>query len=279
MVDRVGGTFPWDPVRRKQHLLSMVLVALFVTQLQAQAPRVELHTKDGRVLSGVIDSQTDNSYLCIRTDGNRVAMLRKLPWQDVVKAEVGGRSLTGSELQHRVRELASSQESWPWQPVAAANSHSQSPAAPPPATWIRDVRLSAELASLGSDQDPDTIVLELCPLDREGHPAQMTATVDVVLLAAVNHDFASVPLARGMLWQPVRSWHFQLLAHPSQQGRYVLDLPIEKLAIDRQRLASVYGIIQVRIAIPGQRVLERRLDWVPIEPVRPWQHVWGSAHP
>jgi hypothetical protein len=230
---------------------------------------IEVSVRSGRVYRGILDPQSDRQHLWLRYDGVRASLSHRISWDDVLLAKVAGKEMTKEEVQARLSELARPASDWPWQPPPKEANHSDDLSA---SGWVADLRMTVELVSRGTNHAPDALSLLLVPILRDYCPTGMSASITIRLDAPVSHEFHAVVHAGGVSWETVSQWNFYVVPQQAENGQYLLELPLDRLRVSRHMLASDYGVLYVRAAISGQRVIERRLDWVPLRRSHPLEH-------
>ncbi len=255
--------------------LVWMIVALPWETVWSQATTVSIHLKNGSQFVGFPTEQTDPASLRLRVEGQRFAIEQAIPWDAIDRVMMDGLDVSIEELRSKVHQLASTYQPPNWLPREdlagrmAGNDFSE-----PGLSHhrIADAQLSVSLMATGAEPDPDTLLLTIVLLDEQRNAVQATAGITIDLYAPVIHDFVAVPRGNGAVWEKVASWRATLQRQPPAALGRTLVLPLSALRIERRQLAGPFGYIRIRIVVPGQRVFERRLDWVPLKPIIPFEH-------
>ncbi|GIW90105.1 MAG: hypothetical protein KatS3mg109_0537 [Pirellulaceae bacterium] len=248
---------------------------LVAAPLAAEPPPLLVLLKNGTELSGFPGCHPQESHLVIRIPGNRFVMERTVAWDEIEKLAVAGRSVSIEEVRHQVQAATEEHHLPEWLPEGAPTQPMKIGFTAPPAAdagCVADVLVQVTLVAHGAQPDPDRLLLEVTPVNELREPVMARGTLTINLFAPVYHSFSTVPRAGGTVWEPVGSWTVPLMASSWQGERFVVHLPLRSLRVDRRQLAGPFGFLHMRVVVPSQRVLERRIEWVPLAPIVPFQH-------
>jgi hypothetical protein len=232
-------------------------------------PLVTVQLTGGRLLSGEIDSQTDEAGLLLRwSNGNAGEIRSAIPWDRVVRAEIDGLIVRGSDLRDTVAAI---RRTHPKPPVASQDaSIMRSPRAqhvppepprgdsispPAPDTRIRSLAIEAALANWDSGAEVDGLILFVAPLDASGNLTPVRATIEVELTALRI-------TAERALGIPDRIARWTQTISPEDFGPRgaVCRLPFQGVHPAFDGRFKVRGALHVRLSVPGQGVLEATED-------------------
>lgn len=92
---------PSDTIRlvsRSKSILPFLALAHFVAGAGLAVEPVVAHTRNGRVLSGVVDSQTTPTRLWLRLTAPNIVAISSVDWRDVTRVEAQGRDYSVEEF-------------------------------------------------------------------------------------------------------------------------------------------------------------------------------------
>lgn len=234
---------------------------------QAAAPPggaalVAVQLASGRVFAGAVDQRTTASELVLRGEKNHAFLLRSITWDRITAAHDDSGAIPFAEIKSRLTGLKSATPSpdfahESWHPAADL----------PSLPAVESITADAFLANWDADLETDGLALFLQPLASDGSPLQATGTVEVELYAVQYRDFNSSPSAGGKSVERVGRW-VQPISQASYSSRgAALRLAFQAVHPEFSTDRGVYGLVYVRLTIPGSGIFERTLDGVRI---RPW---------
>lgn len=231
----------------------------------------------GRILTGQIDAATDQRDLWLRFTTAGMIVRRPVAWQNIVRARQADRTWTRDELRDEAKSFAAPADTHP--PAARdradAASHFVEPSSttrsslgewtPPPSIHARSSRRAASLdvtarvANWNSTVESDGLELHVTVLDANGLPMPVSGTLQAEWIAPrpvalvtrhhlIGRDLGP-PYVRAGQWSRALSinddWSDGVTVRlPFQAGRPDFDLDLGDL-----------GLVNVRLAVPGQGVL------------------------
>jgi hypothetical protein len=129
--------------------------------------------------------------------------------------------------------------------------------------------IDPRIANWDGDVETDGLMIDIAPLDAAGNLVAANAVVEVELFAPQRRDFALAPMSGGDTLELVERW-----SQPIQKDQYGssgarLRLPFGAIhpELRPEWTASWYGLVHVRLVVPGHGVFEDSSDGVRI---RPW---------
>jgi hypothetical protein len=189
---------------------------------------VSVETVDGRTLSGVVDSRTDDRSLWLRSEENRIVLAVPVAWDEIASAIVDGEMIGVAALMSRREELASAgprslfgDGGLSGELAARSDSIMQQPSGVPPLTppfqgggLTRRVRnleiVCAGLVNLDRDVEPDGIEVSIAAVGERGAPLAVRGSFRATLVGERRplHDGAVSFGELGRWTQHVRSEDF-----------------------------------------------------------------------
>jgi hypothetical protein len=129
--------------------------------------------------------------------------------------------------------------------------------------------LDAYVASWDADVELDGIVVELAPLSNAGQLVPASATAEIELFAPQRRVFHHAPRSGGDTLELAERWTRAIGPGDYGPAGVRLRLPFGAVhpELDPDWLAWWYGLVHVKLAVPGHGVLEASRDGVRL---RPW---------
>jgi hypothetical protein len=245
-------------------MLLIVGSLLLPVGVHAAEATVAVQLTSGRSFTGTLDSRTDDQRLWLRWRIGDVELQRPIGWERIEKAELNGDAIELAELQARAADLATPGRITPLRTLPD-NDRSR-PEPRPAAPIVHSVRCDAWLANWDADANFDGLLVQIEAQDQNGQTLLVQGTVEAELVtidyqpAYLNSTSGGrVPTSLGrwtQLWDSRQNLRLEL------QGR------------DPQRDGSLsrYGLLKVRVTIPGSGVFEQQLDGLRMRPFMPVQN-------
>lgn len=236
----------------------------------------------GRQFRGWIDPRSSPQALVLRTVGPGLTLWRPIAWERIVAAETEGKSLPVNTLRqwasspHTAR-IAHDLQVGKTAPPSLTNFSGQvapHPAAPPPDTThgperVVQITFDAYLANWDADVEADGLVVELAPRADDGAFVPVAGTVEVELFGLQRRVFSDAPLSGGDTVELIERWTRRVEPEEAGPSGILLKLPFGAIHPELQAdwLAWWYGLVHVRLTVPGQGVFDASRDGVRL---RPW---------
>jgi hypothetical protein len=251
-------------------VLSLLVTSLNTTARAAASEPIEVQLASGRTFTAQVDVRTDETTLWLRFQTASTLLLRPVAWDQVVSATVAGRTLDAQQLQAAAADLKSppAEMKWPEEIAAPAPTGmaEQAQFALSAAPRLQDLGLDAQLGNWDLDVETDGLRVRLLPLDGQGTLIPVGATVDIQLLAPLRRRFQDAPHARGQSLEIIGNWtRFLQPSDFGPQGAELL-LPFQATHPEEDDRVGAFGVVNVRLAVPGHGVVERRLEMVRVRP-------------
>lgn len=237
--------------------------------------RVVVELASGRRFAGEVDRRTDERTLWISNPLRSGQVLRPVDWTRVTSVELDGELYSGEQFHEAVGEVcgslaADSEDAGEVRVVGAPADIILGPAESPPrlgppplevAAAVRSLAVEAQLANWDADVEPDGLILDVLPLDLEGHPVAVSGSIAVELLAErVGVVQLPNPFERIGYWTRRVS--------PDDFGVYGARyrLPFQAVNPDFERRFASHGAVHVRLSVPGAGVFEQTDSTLRIRP-------------
>jgi len=267
-------------------VLRTVLTLLFAAgscawltrETRAAQPAVRVEVASGRAFHGLLDNSSTAEQLVLQTVQSGITLRRSIAWQRILKATVEDRSVSLAELRAIAAEVSGSgaQGSRSWKIELRGNRDERKPSAsieqaastsaPPQAKMVS---FDAYIANWDFDVETDGLVVEIVPLDADGSLVPASGTLEVELFAPQRRVFHHAPLSGGDTLELVERWTRAVQATDFGPRGALFRLPYGAIHPELRPdwMASWYGLVHVRLTIPGHGVFEDSRDGVRI---RPW---------
>lgn len=249
------------------------------------AESITVWLQSGRQFTGVVDAKTDTQQLWLRSGDTTVGIQRPIEWQRIVKAESAGKPIDQTEMQALAKldkPLVPPQQEaiqLPFrgvfvEPVAQAEERGGSRIKLPN---IRSLAADAFAANWDSDVESDGLVVQLYPLDRERNTVPVQGTLEVELFAPQVRGSNDAPYARGLSNTLIGRWSRSVSPEDFTAHGATFELPFQAVHPEFDLRVVPYGMVHVRLSVPGQGVFDTTQDLVRIRPWSPlrdslWSH-------
>jgi hypothetical protein len=246
---------------------------------EEQTGLVAVEVTSGRVFRGEIDSQTTKTQLRLRWSQGAIVVRRPIRWERVVRAEVGGETLSREELRllsvgqpeatgagrAKIIRLHSDRSTPPAPSTSADAAEDRASAAKagiggqktPP---VRSLAMAARVANWDGDVEVDGLVLEVRPQDAAGNVVPVRGTLEVNLLGWRVGTSASQ--------QPVRLGRWTRILRTSEFGPAgaVYRFPFQSVHPEFDVQWAPQAAVHARLSVPGEGVFEATESMVRIRP-------------
>lgn len=229
-----------------------------ISQLHAGDRMLTVRLASGRDFTASVDARTDE-MLWLRFSSGGGHILRPIAWERVVAAQLDGQDVEMKELRGlcaRVKSDAPAKEILP-PAVVVAN-------APPPLVVpaIASIRIDAWLANWDADVETDGICVQLQPRDENGNLVAVSGTGEVELFAARQRKYHEAPQSGGWMTELVQRWTERVDAPQIGPSGILWRLPFAAVHPEFSSGVDDWGLVHVRLVVPGSGVFEQSLDGV-----------------
>jgi len=258
-------------------LLGMSLVATFTAQ-QAAASTISVEAMSGRTFLGEPHERTDDTVLWIESRVGSTSVQRPVRWDRIVKVTTG--DAVYSAVQYRTR-LASGATDSAYHPperkrIVISGSRDpgltdaervrallNSPTIQPPPKVSR-VGFAAQLANWDRDIEIDGFELSLWFGDAARRPVAVRGQLDVTVYAIPHERLNQLIRNPSSQLKRIGRWSKRIEPGDFVAGGARYELPWNPRHIANDSELSNYGVVVIRVGIPGQGVFERQIEGVRI---------------
>ncbi len=245
----------------------------------------------GRDFTGELDATSNEQKLVLRSGTNGVSIRRAIDWERVVKATQAEKPLAIDDLKTLAAEAVAAPPVAPMpvakpkqprseyrgvfaEPVADDKADQASPAAEP----IRMLAADVFVANWDRDVEVDGLVVQLYPLDRDRQITAVSGTLEVELYAPEVRRFIDAPRSLGITLEKIGHWTQAVYPSDITDRNYAFELPFQAVHPQFNERTLPYGLVHVKLSVPGEGVFETTQDYVRI---RPWSPIrddlWRST--
>lgn len=257
-----------------QIVVSVFLLAPIVAMAQSsENDELRVTLASGREFSGHVDPRTDNERLWLRAEGTATEVIRPIDWQRITAAEWDGSKLTAAELREMADQLKSPSaiktlrlHSVDEDGAVAGDTanrpqetHAEQAVSAGP---IRSVDFDAQIANWDGDVEPDGLLVHLFPLDGNGDMTPVSGTLWVELIAPRRRKYHEVPHGRGASVERIGCWSQLIRTDDLTAGGIVVKLPFQAIHPSFDEDIDTYGLVHLRLTVPGHGVFEDSYDGV-----------------
>jgi hypothetical protein len=136
------------------------------------------------------------------------------------------------------------------------------PIPPAPAPIVTSIRIDAWLANWDGDVETDGICVMVQPLDENGQLVPVSGTAVVELFAAQRRKFNEAPQSGGWMTELMQRWSETFQSEQIGANGVLLRLPFSALHPEFDSGVDNFGLVHVRLAVPGSGVFEQSVDGV-----------------
>jgi len=244
-------------------LVLMGLDSPLFPRLQAEERLLTVTLASGRQFTAEVDARTGDE-LWLRFSSGRGSILRPVAWNRITAARLGNQMIETEDLKRICEGLKSPS---PTREVPA--NPEAIPPFPPSLPAVAFLRIDAWVANWDADVEPDGICLQLEPCDENGELVAATGTAEIELFAAQERKFHEAPQSGGWSTELIERWSKNV--EEKQVGpRGVLQLPWGAIHPDFTTGVDNWGLLHVRLVVPGCGVFEQSVDglrlrsWSPV---------------
>ncbi len=235
----------------------------------AEAELVEVHVRSGRTFAGRVDERSDDARLWLRFQMGSTTLWRPIDWSRVVSVMRDGRALSKQEA----LAMASEAPARPQRNEAAvvpgrvtmAEAARQTLEAVP---TVRSVEFTARLGNWNPGVVDDGLVVDLQTLALDGSLVPVGGTVEISFDVTRYRTPRSGAHRHGREVRRLGHWTRTFTAEEMADGLR-MELPFGPSHPAWDRSWAPYGVVTVRVVVPGHGVFTRSHDFVRTRPFSP----------
>ena len=265
-------------------MITLALLCLAISVSNAQET-ITVKLTSGRSFTGMVDQQTDNDRLWLRYGTNGTTVIRPIAWERVVQATHNGTNIDSPEVIDLAINLKSSAP--PREFFASRSNTSNDANAGIETHSDRASTLDAKVASVDFDAvignwdrdvEVDGIVINIIPVSTMQELVPVNGTLTVSLTALVSRSFQEVPRGRGQVPTQIARWSKVIKASEFEPSGVNVRLPFQRTNPEFDTDSHTYGLVNVKLVVPGQGVFESSLDAMRIRPFAPTRDYLERSH-
>jgi hypothetical protein len=264
-------------------LLSIFGTVLWLVLLAALAHGAEsdivVQVTSGREFRGRLDAASDDKQLVLRTVRDQVTLRRLIQWERVISAIVNGQPTDVAAL----RELAAHAQGTGeqrqkirarriiLQAADTANGNATPVTGEVAAPRVAMVAFDASIENWDADVETDGVVIDVTPLEQDRQLVPAAGTLEVELFAPQRRTLELAPTSGGQTLELVERWTRAIQPSDFTASGVRVRLPFGAITPELQPrwMASPYGLVHIRLAVPGHGVFEDSRDLVRLRPYAP----------
>lgn len=270
----------------KPAAMIVAIVSALASAPSYAGQQITVELTSGRVFTAEVDARTGDDRLWLRYGTDNITLLRPVSWQHVVRAERDGTAVPLDQLREYAESIKSPAPKWtsiddtkrrlrnepefnagasPVRLSYAAQARDALAFAP----RVRSVQFEAQLANWDGDVEADGLILRVYPVDENGRLTPVDGTLEAELNALGGAKFHEVPHGRGQVPVRVARWTRAFAAEDVGPDGLVVKLPFQALAPEFDTDLSSFGLVHVRLVVPGHGTFDDSQDVIRIRPFAP----------
>jgi hypothetical protein len=241
----------------------------------ATEPEAAVWLSSGRQFRGIVDPASSQERLILRKEQSGITIRRPIAWESIERVQIDGRPEPVTAWRQSLPAMSPpGTRAVKIELRGSATKTIPSPAAPlpPPPPPATSLSFYASIANWDADVETDGLIVELMPITSQGAMTPVSGTVEVELWAAQRQPALDLaPRSGGATIELVERWTRAVSVADFGTSGAVLKLPFGAVhpEIDASWPASTYGLVHVKLTVPGQGVLEASRDGISIRPFSP----------
>ncbi len=245
------------------------------TSKGAERSTVNVRLMVGTTLRGQVDRSSSDEFLHMRFESGSAVAIRKIPWNHIQHVSVDGEPVPLDRFRSEYSQYAVTA------PRPINSSHRFVISRPgeqqaergsaPVHRRVTHIRADAWPDNWDADSDYDGLRLELTPLDTNDQPVEVNGTIMAELYASEAKRFHEVPRSRGQVISQIARWYKPVRADSFSRGSITFKLPMQAVHPDHNSAIGTWGLVRIRLSVPGQGVFETSVDTVRIRTISPLQ--------
>ena len=212
---------------------------------------VEIHTADGRVLAGEVDSRTTADHLWVRQESDGIILATPVRWSSIASAWVDGEPTDVAQLSDRSDQLASETRFGFLREPSGTGSfvrslRSKKVSVPLPGR-ITSLEIDAVLVNLDRDVEPDGYELVIAAVDVHGQSVPVKGNLYVRLMGERN-----VHHTGRIRFEDLQQWNQPVAPHDFIDGVAAYVLPFRALNPEFDDELRLDAQLNVRLGVFGE---------------------------
>jgi hypothetical protein len=272
-------------VRKNLSFLAIAGLSAIAALVDAAQPPLVVNLASGRQFRGELDEASTAEQLVLRTTVGGLTLRREILWQRIERAELDGQSVEVAKLRSDAARTRGSGVGGRGSGVGrsllgriemrgtvpSAEQASEASAAELPMPRVTMISFDPYIANWDADVETDGLVIDIAPLDSNRFVVPAGGTLEVELFARQRRTLDLAPQSGGDTLELVERWSRAVVPEDFGPGGVRFRLPFGAIHPELQPnwTAWWYGLVHVRLSIPGHGVFDDSRDGVRIRPYAP----------
>jgi hypothetical protein len=256
----------------------LAFIGLMNMPVQAADAAIVVALQSGRKFAGEIDPASSAEQLVLKTTTGGITVQRPIQWKRIVEATVDGKRVEVAGLRlglggrgSGVGPRGTLLRKIELRGAVVPASTEVDVAAEEVRAQVTMVNFDPYIANWDADVETDGLMIDIVPLDGEGFLIPCNGTLTVELFGQQRRTLDLAPQSGGATLELVERWTREISAEDFGPNGVRLKLPFGAIHPELRPdwLAWWYGLVHVRLAIPGQGVFEGSRDGIRMRPFAP----------
>ena len=248
--------------------VAFLTMATLTTCLSASEP-VRVQTASGRVFVGRVDIRSNEERLWLRFHLGATTVWRPVAWSRVVSVTEKGKQLEKDEVLDRATKAPARPERH--EAAVAPKGETMADAARrtlEPTEPVRSIAFTARLGNWDADAAADGLIVDLETLAFDGSLVPVDGSVEITFYATRYRTPHSGATRNGREVRELGRWTRTFTAEEMSRG-VRFELPFGAGNPESDRRWAPYGLVSVRVVVPGHGVFTDSHDFVRTRPASP----------
>lgn len=239
---------------RLQRVVILIWMALGATHIVSgrafAGETIIVELRDGRVIRGEVDPDTDQNTFWLRVTVPRITLIMSLDWDTLVRARIGEREVSVAQLRELVPQLKSA---LPSETLAASRSATASgdERTPRAEKRIHTLAINVAVANWDADFPNDGLEVRIYPMTADREVVPLDGSITVRLLGRnvrANRLEERFPT--------IGTWNVDVRQKDFAASEPIFRLPFQQVDPESDLGIGIYGEVKALLNVPGQGSFE-----------------------
>ena len=251
--------------------MTSLFAALAFSTVADAGEGVLVRLLNGKTLAAQVDSQTDDDRLWLRFGTGSTIILRAIDWQDIATIVHAGTAIEREDVKALSTTVEMPRTSTPptRRRIPGSSDAERARHLLGFRRPITAIDFDAQLANWDRDVEFDGLALRVFPLDGQGRLTTVRGTMEVELLVNRKVSFNDVPHSRGHQPRQLGSWRIAIHTGEVNEDGVRVKLPFQAAHPEFDPKWAPYGLVHIRLVVPGHGVFDHSMDGIRIRPYAP----------